>query len=139
MFRITAHDFVSADVVYLLGQNFLREEVDEGLDAVCHLGLVIVFVAFEQTAEVEVGVDHLEALKVKLMLEEDLDILDHLSLAETTPDLVSEDEDGLDDLVFIIFVTAVELVATVSVAGATLGLLLFGRHLNLNCEFKFKI
>jgi hypothetical protein len=50
----------------------------------------------------------LEALNVKLVLEKDLNILNHFSLSKTAPNLISKDKDSFNDLVFVVFVILVK-------------------------------
>ena len=122
MLGISTDNFVSSDVVDLLRENLLGQEVDESLDAVGHLLRDLIFVSLEQPTEVEVWICHLEALDIELVLEENLYIVDLLSLPEVLPDLVSQGQDGLDDLLLVLLVVelVVELVILVEVVGAPL-------------------
>ena len=71
MISIAIDDCFAANVVHVEVENFLREKVDQRLDALGHLlGIFLVFSVIKETVEVKMRISHLEAANVELVLEE---------------------------------------------------------------------
>ena len=99
MFRVPVDDFVTLDVAHVVVQDLLAQQVDQSLDGLGHLlWLDRLVLVLEQAREIEVWVGHLKALDVESVLEEDADVVQRSHLPEILPDFVTQDEDGLNDL-----------------------------------------
>lgn len=110
MFCVAVDNCVSSNMINVVSEYLLREQVDQSLDARGHLlWTVYLLRRLDQIGEVVRWICHLEALNVELVLKEYCVVVDHFLLAKVAPNLVSEEKNGLDDLllsklvVFVVF------------------------------------
>ena len=102
MISIAIDNVLASDMIHIEAQNFLGEQVDQGLDAFSHtLWVLLVLWLVKHALKVKVRVCHLKASDIELVLEEDRIIIDGFFLPEITPDLVSKFKNCFDDLLLI--------------------------------------
>lgn len=105
MFRVSVDYFFTSNVTHVVHQDFRAKEVDQCLDGLCHLfGFNLFIIVFQQLSKVKIWISLLEAFDVKRVLEEYSYVCKFLFLAEVFPDIVSDFEDGINNLFLIKFV-----------------------------------
>ena len=105
MLGIPANNLLTLNVAHVVVQDLLAQKINESLDSLCHLlWLYSLIVVLHEAGEVKIRVGHLKALDVKSVLEKDAHIIKGLCLAEVLPDLVSKDQNSLDNLLLVEFV-----------------------------------
>ena len=114
MLDIAIDNLVSPIVVHVVGKDLLGEQIDERLDAGCHLiGALRIVCGLNQVREVVGSIGHLEALDVELVLEKYCVVVNLLFLAKVAPNLVSKCQYGLNYLLLaklVVFIVIVVLV-----------------------------
>ena len=85
-------DFVSADVRKIILQNFFTQQINQGLNVLCHFFLGL---GLFKRGKVDVGEGTFEKLDVKLVAEKDCHVVDLIFDAQVTEYLVSELQNSL--------------------------------------------
>ena len=94
MLRVSIHNLLSLNVAQVVFKDLFTEQVDESLDVLCHLLHVL---ARCELAEVYLRERSLEELDVKLVAEEDRDIVDGFLDPQVFEYVISQLYDHLDD------------------------------------------
>ena len=94
MLRVSIHNLLSLNVAQVVFKDLFTEQVDESLDVLCHLLHVL---ARRELAEVYLRERSLEKLDVKLVAEEDRDIVDGFLDPQVFEYVISQLYDHLDD------------------------------------------